>query len=114
MVDFCVFPCHLVTLMPDYLWYITVQPAGTAQMRATWGVAVPPEVLADVPEADYETWLAERKAYIDVANSEDKPLVEGLHRGTAAPLLPHGTLHPIERNIWQFTRYLAKACGAEA
>ena len=29
MVDFCVFPNHLVTLMPDYLWYITVQPLGS-------------------------------------------------------------------------------------
>jgi len=35
MVDFCVFPSHLVTLMPDYLWYISVQPKGTDQMLAT-------------------------------------------------------------------------------
>ncbi len=112
MVDFCIFPAHLVTLMPDYLWYITVQPAGTDQMRATWGVAFPPEVLADVPEADYKAWLADFKSYMDIANAEDKPLVEALHRGTASPILPQGALHPIERNIWQFTRYLAKVCGA--
>ena len=24
MVDFCVFPNHLVTLMPDYLWWVSV------------------------------------------------------------------------------------------
>jgi hypothetical protein len=112
MVDFCVFPSHLVTLMPDYLWYISVQPSGTDQMHATWGVAFPPEVLADVPEAEYETWLADFKNYMDIANGEDKPLVEALHRGTASSLLPSGTLHPIERNIWQFTRYLARVCGA--
>ena len=49
---------------------------------------------------------------MDTANGEDKPLVESLYGGTASPLLPHGTLHPIERNIWQFTRYLARVCGA--
>ena len=114
MVDFCVFPAHLVTLMPDYLWYITVQPSDTSRMRATWGVAFPPEVLADVPESDYESWLAAFKDYMDVANGEDKPLVEALHKGTASPLLPDGTLHPIERNIWQFTRYLARVCGASS
>lgn len=113
MVDFCVFPCHLVTLMPDYLWYISVQPCGTGQMRATWGVAVPPEVLADIPDAVYAKWLAEFRSYMDVANGEDKPLVEALHLGTASPILPQGTLHPIERNVWQFTRYLARVCGAD-
>jgi len=112
MVDFCIFPSHLVTLMPDYLWYISVQPLGIDRMRATWGVAVPPEILADVPDDEYEKWLAEFKSYMDVANSEDKPLVEALHRGTASPHLPTGTLHPIERNLWQFTRYLARVCGA--
>lgn len=112
MVDFCVFPSHLVTLMPDYLWYISVQPFGTSHMRATWGVAFSPEILADVPDAEYDSWLADFRAYMDTANGEDKPLVEALHKGTASPLLPNGTLHPIERNIWQFSRYLAKACGA--
>ena len=112
MVDFCVFPAHLVTLMPDYLWYITVQPDGTDHMRATWGIAVPPEVLEDVPGSAYEAWLADFKTFMDTANGEDKPLVEALHKGSASPLLPTGILHPIERNIWQFTRYLAKTCGA--
>ena len=112
MVDFCVFPSHLVTLMPDYLWYITVQPLGVNQMRATWGVAFPPEILADVPADDYDSWLDDFRAFMDIANGEDKPLVEALHKGSASPLLPPGTLHPIERNIWQFTRYLARVCGA--
>ena len=112
MIDFCVFPCHLVTLMPDYLWYISVQPLGTDQMQATWGLAVPPEVLADVTEADYEQWRADFKHYIDVANGEDKALVEVLHRGSASPILPDGNYHPIERNLWQFTCYLNRLCNS--
>lgn len=114
MVDFCVFPSHLVTLMPDYLWYISVQPIGTDQMSATWGVAVPPEVLADIPEDNYDDWLANFRSYMDIANSEDKPLVEALHRGTSSPILPRGALHPIERNLWQFTRYLDRVCSERA
>jgi phenylpropionate dioxygenase-like ring-hydroxylating dioxygenase large terminal subunit len=112
MIDFCVFPTHLVTLMPDYLWYISVQPLGTGRMRATWGLAVPPEVLADVEDDARDAWLDEFKRYIDVANDEDRALVEALHRGSASTLLPQGTYHPIERNLWQFTRYLARVCGA--
>lgn len=110
MVDFCIFPCHLVTLMPDYLWYISVQPDGTDKMRATWGLAVPPEFLNDVDAGDYDRWLSEFVRYMDVANTEDKVLVEALHAGTKSPHLPEGTYHPIERNLWQFNKYLARCC----
>ncbi len=110
MVDFCVFPSHLVTLMPDYLWYVSVQPIGTDQMHATWGVAVPPEVLDEMPSNIYQSWLDQLKSYMDAANTEDKELVEALFRGTQSPLLPPGTYHPLERNLWQFTRYLSRMC----
>jgi choline monooxygenase len=114
MIDFCVFPNHLVTLMPDYLWYISVQPLGTGRMRATWGLAVPPEVLADIETQDRDAFVAEFRHYLEVANDEDKALVEALHRGSSSPYLSRGTYHPIERNLWQFTRYLAHRCGASS
>ncbi len=110
MVDFCVFPCHLVTLMPDFLWYISVQPQGIGRMHATWGVAIPPEILSNIAPADYDAWLEQLSAYMDTANDEDKILVEALYKGSASPLLPEGTYHPIERNLWQFTRYLNRVC----
>ena len=108
MVDFCVFPNHLITLMPDYLWYISVMPIGIGQFRATWGLAVPPEILADIPKENYETWLSQMSSYINIANEEDRPLVEGLYRGSASAVLPYGTFHPIERNLWQFIKYLSQ------
>jgi choline monooxygenase len=108
MVDFCVFPNHLITLMPDYLWYISVMPIGIGQFRATWGLAVPPEILADIPKENYESWLSQMSSYINIANEEDRPLVEGLYRGSASAVLPYGTFHPIERNLWQFIKYLSQ------
>lgn len=108
MVDCCAFPNHLMTLMPDFLWWISVQPIGTGQMRATWGVAIPPEILADIDAADYDTWLSDLRDYMNVANDEDKILVEALYAGSASLILPKGTYHPLERNLWQFARYLAR------
>ncbi len=110
MIDFCVFPNHLITLMPDYLWYISVQPRGVDEMQATWGLAVPPEVLEDIAESEFDSWLQDFRDYMNVANGEDKALVEALHRGSASPILPTGTYHPIERNLWQFNKYLAGIC----
>ena len=83
-------------------------------MQATWGLAVPPEVLADVTPEDYDAWLARFRQYLEVANEEDRELVEALHRGSSSPVLPTGTYHPIERNLWQFGNYLALACKASS
>ena len=80
-------------------------------MLATWGVAMPPEILDDVSSDEYEDWLANFKHYMIVANDEDKSLVEALHRGSKSPILPTGTYHPLERNLWQFVRYLNRLCG---
>ncbi len=111
MVDFCVFPCQLITLMPDFLWYITVLPIDVDKFEATWGVAIPPEILADIPSHKYKNWLSELSKYMDTANDEDKILVQALHQGSASVILPRGTLHPIEKNLWQFTKYLYKICN---
>ena len=111
MVDFCVFPNHLITLMPDYLWWVSVMPSGVGQFQATWGVAVPPEILDEIPKKDYDNWLQEMINYMGDANEEDRALVEGLFRGSASTKLPKGTLHPIEKNLWQFMRYLSKMTG---
>ena len=108
MVDFCIFPNHLITLMPDYLWWVSVMPEGISRFKATWGVAVPPEILKEIPEAEYDEWVQQMTNYMETANNEDKLLVQGLNRGTGSRILPEGTLHPIEKNLWQFTKYLAR------
>ena len=111
MVDFCVFPNHLVTLMPDYLWWVSVMPQGVDGFKATWGVAVPPEILNNIAKEDYDEWLKKKIHYMNTANEEDKTLVEGLFYGSQSRRLPQGTLHPIEKNLWQFIRYLTKITG---
>ncbi|MEM7563060.1 MAG: SRPBCC family protein [Pseudomonadota bacterium] len=113
MVDFCIFPNHLVTLMPDYVWWISVQPEGHTEFRAEWGVAFPPEVLEEKKQGDFESWLIDFKEYMDIANDEDKLLVEALYQGSVYADPPIGTYHPIERNLWQFNRYLSNAVSSQ-
>ena len=108
MVDFCVFPNHLVTLMPDYLWWVSVMPKSVGGFKATWGVAVPQEILNDIAEEDYERWVKEKIDYMNTANEEDRVLVERLFQGSQSVRVPQGTYHPIEKNLWQFMKYLSK------
>ena len=108
MVDFCVFPNHLVTLMPGYLWWVSVMPNGIDEFNATWGVAVPQEILNDIAEEDYERLVKEKIDYMNTANEEDRVLVERLFQGSQSVRVPQGTFHPIEKNLWQFMKYLSK------
>lgn len=108
MVDFCIFPNHLVTLMPDYLWWVSVMPKGVGEFKATWGVAVPQDILNDIAEEDHDNWVMEKIEYMNTANEEDRELVERLHQGSQSIRLPQGTYHPIEKNLWQFMKYLTK------
>lgn len=41
-------------------------------------------------------------------NAEDKVVVEGIHRGSQAPLASRGPLSWLEREIHDFARYLDK------
>ena len=83
-------------------------PKGVNSFEATWGVAVPQEILNDIPKKDYDEWVTEKLEYMNTANGEDRVLVERLFQGSQSKRLPKGTYHPIEKNLWQFTRYLAK------
>ena len=50
-------------------------------------------------------------SYMNTANEEDRALVEGLYQGSQSLRLPRGTYHPIEKNLWQFMRYISKITG---
>ena len=62
----------------------------------------------EISETEYDSWVAEMATYMETANNEDEVLVKGLNRGTGSGILPRGTLHPIEKNLWQFTKYLSR------
>jgi hypothetical protein len=45
---------------------------------------------------------------MNTANEEDRELVERLFQGSQSIRVPQGTYHPIEKNLWQFMKYLSK------
>lgn len=103
----CVFPNHLITLAPDYLWSVTVLPEAQGRMRAVWSVSVAPEILNALEGEARETWIADLVRFMDTANAEDKPVIEALFQGTRMAS-GRGHYHPIEHNIWNFAGYLER------
>ena len=77
---------------------------GTDQVRIAWQVAVAPTTLtaADDPDA----LVADINALIDQVNSEDHPVVAGIRRSVDRPQFDRAPLSYLERNVFDFDRYL--------
>jgi choline monooxygenase len=106
-----VFPTHMYVLAPDHLWYLSLRPQGVGEVRVRFGVALAPERLAALGapgDPNRETFIAETLAFFDRVNDEDKGVVRGIYEGAKAPLSRPGPLSWMEREIHDFTRYLAR------
>ena len=101
-----IFPCHLMQLQPDLLWYLSLLPQGLDRVSIRWGVSIPAEILDDA--AVRQSVIDEQMDLIHQVNGEDRPIVENVFRATASPHAMQGPLSWLERNVWDFGRYLAR------
>ena len=101
-----IFPAHTIQLQPDLLWYLSIMPQGVNQVRIKWSASIPQETLASSP--DSEKHIAGIHDLLTQVNSEDKPTVENLYRSSASDLALQGPMSHLERNVYEFTRYLAR------
>ena len=100
------FPCHTIQLQPDMLWYLSIMPQGMGQVRVRWRVSIPREILDNSP--DREKHIAGVKDLLIQVNSEDRPVVEGLFQATASASAKAGPMSHLERNVYEFDRYIAR------
>ena len=100
-----IFPAHMFTLAPDYMWYLSLRPKGAGQVHIRYGASLAPEVVAAM--ADPETEIRKAVDFLDEVNLEDKDVVEAAYRGAMAPLTEPGPIHQLERAIHHFIIYLA-------
>jgi phenylpropionate dioxygenase-like ring-hydroxylating dioxygenase large terminal subunit len=101
------FPTHVMQLQPDWLWYLQLSPLGAGRVRIRWDVSVAPEVLADQP--DPGGYVGDLLRLLHTVNAEDRPIVEGVFQGIRRPDVVRGPLSYLERNVYDFDRYLARS-----
>jgi Rieske 2Fe-2S protein len=58
--------------------------------------------------------MAALESFFDRVNAEDRVMVEGLYRGVQAPRARGGSLSWLERELHDFTRYLARMLTSDA
>jgi choline monooxygenase len=101
-----IFPTHSFSLAPDYLWYLSLRPTRPGEVMVRIGVSLAPENHADA--ARTEGAIRALESFFDKVNGEDRVMVETLFRGVQAPLAHGGMLSWLERELHEFTQYLAR------
>lgn len=105
-----VFPNHLFTVAYDQFTWMRAQPLDVDRSLVDWGVAGSFKIPRGTkPDADHPN-LYYLKA-IPVANTEDKRVVEGVQRNARAGTVRPYRLHPDERPLLLFARFLAERLG---
>ncbi len=100
-----VFPTHMFSCSPDYLWHLSLRPKSPGEVQVRVGVALAPENYAEIN--DLEAHLTPLVQFFDQVNAEDRFVVEGIYKGSCAPLAASGPLSWLEREIHDFMAYLA-------
>jgi len=101
-----IFPSHTMQLQPDMLWYLSILPNGLDKVTIRWAVSIPGEILDSAKNR--QAHIDELMELLHQVNSEDLPVVENVFRTTRSPEAGQGPLSYLERNVWQFGRYLAR------
>jgi phenylpropionate dioxygenase-like ring-hydroxylating dioxygenase large terminal subunit len=101
-----IFPSHVIQLQPDMLWYLSILPDGLDKVNIRWAVSIPAEILDNAK--DRQATIDEVMDLLHQVNGEDRPIVENVFQTTASPDAVQGPLSWLERNVWEFGRYLAR------
>ena len=106
-----VFPNHLFTVAYDQIVWMRMQPIDVDRSLVDWGIAGSFKIPRGTPPDPDHPNLYYLRA-IPAVNVEDKAIVEGVQRGARAGTVRPSRLHPDERPLWLFARYLAERVHA--
>ncbi|MDC0660010.1 Rieske 2Fe-2S domain-containing protein [Leisingera sp. SS27] len=101
-----IFPCHVMSVVAERTFWLSLQPYGTDRVKVFWGADYYPGAVPEDPE-ERAAYAAELKAGFDRINDEDKPIIGSIAQNAKALAAAPGRLSPKERTVWYFQQYLA-------
>ncbi|MEM7093902.1 MAG: aromatic ring-hydroxylating dioxygenase subunit alpha [Actinomycetota bacterium] len=107
-----VFPGLVLQLQPDWMWSLRLQPRGTESVMIDAEVSISVSSRAAVDDVD--AWTRDLVAFLDRVNGEDRPVVEGVASSMAGPQFTRGPWSSLERNVFDFDRYVATRLAGAA
>lgn len=106
-VLFGIFPSHVVSVVAERTFWLSLQPYGVDKVKVFWGCDIFPGSLPE-GEGVQEAYATELKAGFDRINDEDKPIIGSIAQNASALAAAPGRLSPKERTVWYFQQYLAQ------
>jgi phenylpropionate dioxygenase-like ring-hydroxylating dioxygenase large terminal subunit len=100
---YLIYPYHLLSLLPDRVFWFCLQPDGPARTRLQTHLLVRKSAL-DAP--DYPEKLAKELEFLKTVNAEDIAVNEMQQRGAATPSAEAGRLSVLEKAVWQLADYV--------
>jgi phenylpropionate dioxygenase-like ring-hydroxylating dioxygenase large terminal subunit len=100
---YLIYPYHLLSLLPDRVFWFCLQPDGPARTRMQTHILVRRSALDD---PDYAEKLAKELDFLKTVNAEDIAVNEMQQLGAATPSAEAGRLSVLEKAVWQLAEYV--------
>ena len=100
---YLIYPYHLLSLLPDRVFWFCLQPDGPARTRMQTHILVRRSALDD---PDYAEKLAKELDFLKTVNAEDIAVNEMQQLGAATPSVEAGRLSVLEKAVWQLADYV--------
>jgi phenylpropionate dioxygenase-like ring-hydroxylating dioxygenase large terminal subunit len=100
---YVIYPYHLLSVLPDRVFWFCLQPEGPARTRLQTHILVAPSAPAD---PDFAEKIEAERQFLNRANIEDITVNELQQRGAEAPSAAPGRLSHLEKAIWQLADYV--------
>jgi phenylpropionate dioxygenase-like ring-hydroxylating dioxygenase large terminal subunit len=105
---YLIYPYHLLSLLPDRVFWFCLQPEGPARTRFQTHILV---TKAAAAEPDFQEKIAAELAFLAKVNDEDIAVNEMQQLGAATPTAVAGRLSHLEKAVWQLADYVRARVG---
>jgi len=100
---YLVYPYHMMSLLPDRVFWFCLQPEGAGLTKLQTHILVRKSALE---QPDYAETIAREMAFLDLVNGEDIAVNEMQQRGARTPSATVGRLSHLEKAVWQLADYV--------
>jgi phenylpropionate dioxygenase-like ring-hydroxylating dioxygenase large terminal subunit len=105
----CTFPCGLLALTKDCVWYVEIHPTGPESVRIALGACFP---RATAARPDFDEKVAAYYRRWDLTVEEDNRINEQQQKGVRSPFARAGRVSPFEAVSHAFRNRLLDALGS--
>jgi len=100
---YLVYPCHLINVLPDRVFWFCIQPVSATRTRIQSHLLFTRKAFE---QPDFQDKLGREREFLTVVNDEDIAVNEMQQRGVATRTALPGRFSDLEKALWQLADYV--------